>query len=107
MNKFIKVLILSDFLLYYSYGLLVPIFAVFISNQKVGSTLETVGLATAIYWITRSLTTIPLARFMDRYDGEKDEFWFMFWGALLMSLTLMSLYFASLPWHIYVIQALF
>ena len=107
MNKFIRVLIFSDFLLYFSYGLITPIMAIFVSDQIVGANIETVGIATAIYWIVRSLSTIPLAHWMDRHKGEKDEFWFMFWGALLMSLTLMSFVWATLPWHVYVIQALF
>ena len=107
MNTFIRALIVSDFLLYFSYGLLTPIFAVFITEQIVGANIETVGTAVAIYWIVRSLTTIPLARWMDKHDGEKDEFLFMFWGAHLMSLTLMSLVFATLPWHVYLIQVLF
>ena len=107
MNRFIKILIFSDFLLYSSYGLLTPILAVFVTGQIVGADIETVGLASAIYWITRSLSTIPLARLMDSRDGEKDEFQFMFWGSLLMSLTLMSMIFARRPEHIYIIQGLF
>src|SRR3989344_2216253 len=107
MNPFIRSLIVSDFLLYFSYGLVTPIMAIFVSGQIIGATIETVGIATAIYWIVRSLTTIPLAHWMDKYDGEQDEFSFMFWGALLMSLTLMSLAWATLPWHVYVIQVLF
>ncbi|HEY4504691.1 MAG TPA: MFS transporter [Candidatus Paceibacterota bacterium] len=107
MSKFIKVLIFSDFLLYFSYGLITPIIAIFVSDQIIGANIETVGIATAVYWITRSLSTIPLARWMDKHEGEKDEFKFMFWGALLMSLTLMSLVWATLPWHVYLIQVLF
>ncbi|HEY4493029.1 MAG TPA: MFS transporter [Candidatus Paceibacterota bacterium] len=107
MNNFIKTLIISDFLLYFSYGLVTPIIAIFVSNQIAGATIETVGIATAIYWIVRSLTSIPLARWMDKHDGEKDEFHFMFWGALLMSLTLMSLAWATEIWQVYLIQALF
>src|SRR3989338_9806945 len=107
MNTFIRSLIVSDFLLYFSYGLLTPIFAVFITQQIVGADIETVGAATAIYWIVRSLTSIPLARWMDKHDGERDEFLFMFWGALLMSLTLMSLTFATEIWHVFIVQALF
>jgi len=64
-------------------------------------------MATAIYWIVRSLTSIPLARWMDAHEGEKDEFHFMFWGALLMSITLMSLAWATEIWHVYLIQVLF
>ncbi len=107
MNAFIRSLILSDFLLYFSYGLITPILAIFVSQQIVGATIETVGAATAVYWIVRSITSIPLARWMDKHDGEQDEFHFMFWGALLMSLTLMSLAWATQIWHVYVIQALF
>ncbi len=107
MNNFIRVLIFSDFLLYFSYGLITPIMAIFVSGQIVGADIETVGVATAVYWIVRSISTIPLARWMDKQGGEKDEFTFMFWGSLLMSLTLMSFVFATLPWHVYLIQALF
>jgi MFS family permease len=106
MNPFIRALILSDFLLYFSYGLITPILAIFVEGIE-GADIETVGTATAIYWIVRSLTSIPLARWMDKRDGEKDEFHFMFWGAFLMSITLMSLAYASEVWHIYVVQALF
>jgi len=107
MNPFIRSLIVSDFLLYFSYGLVTPIMAIFVSGQIIGATIETVGIATAIYWIVRSLTSIPLARWMDGHDGEKDEFHFMFWGALLMSLTLMSLAWATQIWHVYLIQVFF
>lgn len=107
MNPFIRSLIVSDFLLYFSYGLITPIMAIFVSDQIVGADIETVGMATAIYWIVRSLTSIPLARWMDNHEGEKDEFHFMFWGALLMSLTLMSLAWATEIWHVYLIQVSF
>ncbi len=107
MNKFIRALIFSDFLMYFSYGLLTPIFAVFITEQISGGTLEVVGIATAVYWVVRSLATIPLGRWMDKHEGEQDEFTLMFTGSLLMSITLMALVWASLPWHIYIIQALF
>jgi len=106
MNKVIRILIISDFLLYFSGGLLLPILAVFVTGQIIGGTIETVGLATAIYWIVKSVATVPLSRWMDKTDGEHDEFWVMLLGSLAMSLVPIVFIFATLPWHIYALEAL-
>lgn len=106
MNKVVRLLIISDLLLYFALGLLAPIMAIFITGQIVGGTIETVGLATGIFWIVRALSTVPLGRFMDKSDGERDEFLFMFAGTLLLALVPLFYLQASLPWHIYVLQGL-
>ncbi|HEY4484290.1 MAG TPA: hypothetical protein VI978_01035, partial [Candidatus Paceibacterota bacterium] len=84
-NRVIKKLVLSDLSLNFAFGLLSPIFAIFILQNIEGSTLKVVGLATTFYWIARTLTTVPLSKFMDRTDGERDEFYFMIIGSFMMS----------------------
>ncbi|MEK7623191.1 MAG: MFS transporter [Patescibacteria group bacterium] len=106
-NSFIESLILSDFLIFFSLGLLAPIFAIFISEQiAVGDGLRVIGLATSIYWIVRCLVAPPLSRFMDKTDGERDEFAFMFFGYLLAAILPLFYIVASEPWHIYLLQGL-
>ena len=97
-------MVFSDFLLNFAFGLLAPIFAIFILNEIEGSTLKVVGLATTFYWIARTLTTVPLSIFMDRTDGEKDEFYFLIAGTFLMSSIPLFFLLAKVPWHIYLIQ---
>jgi MFS family permease len=103
-NSFIESLIMSDFLMFFALGLLSPIFAIYISERIPGSNLEVIGLAAATYWLVRSVTVIPLSRFMDRTDGEKDEFLFLISGSFLAALIPLFYIWATAVWHIYLLQ---
>ncbi len=106
-NKVIRILVASDFVLYFAIGLFTPIFAIFITKQIEGGTIAVVGLATTMYWIARLITTVPLSKLMDKTDGEKDEFYFMIIGTLLTALIFLSYTFASKVWHVYALQFTF
>lgn len=82
-NRVVKILVLSDLVLMAGWGFISPIFSVFIINKIAGATLATVGITTAIYWLIRSLIQLPIANFLDRNDGEKDDFY-----ALILALIL-------------------
>lgn len=103
-NRVIRHLVLSDFFLNFAFGLLAPIFAVFVLQNIEGSSLKVIGLATAFYWVSRTSTTVPLSRFMDRTNGERDEYYFMIVGSFLMASLPLFYIMASLSWHIYLIQ---
>jgi MFS family permease len=103
-NRVIRHLIVSDFVLNFAFGLLSPIFAVFVLKNIHGGELKVIGLAATFYWIARTVTTVPLSRFMDRTNGERDEFYFIVLGTFIMSSVPLFYLFASLPWHIYLIQ---
>ena len=103
-NRVIRHLVVSDFVLNFAFGLLAPIFAVFVLKNIQGGELRVIGLATTFYWIARTVTTVPLSRFMDKTNGERDEFYFIVLGSFIMSSVPLFYLFASLPWHIYLIQ---
>lgn len=102
-NKTIRILIISDFFLFFAVGLLSPIFAVFIL-ENIGNKIEVVGFAASCYWITRVIMVIPLSRLMDRIKGEFDEYSFMVIGTFLISIIPLLYIIASDPWHIFLIQ---
>ena len=52
------------------------------------------------------MTSAPLSRYMDRTDGERDEFAFMFLGLLVATFVPLFYIAANQPWHIYVLQGL-
>ncbi len=106
-NKVIKQLIYYDFLVQFALGLSSPIFAIFILKNIQGSTLSVIGLATAFYWLARVTTTVPLSRFMDKTDGERDEFYFAVVGSAIVATIPLMYLVASQPWHIYLIQFIF
>lgn len=109
-NKVIRVLIVSDFFLNSAWGLLGPIFALFIvQNITVGSATEAAkvaGFASLAYWIVKSILQIPIGRYLDKNHGEKDDFIFSFLGIILATITPFGFLFSSLPWHIYLFQIL-
>jgi len=103
-NRVIKILIMSDLLLFFGFGLLTPIFAVFIMKSIEGGSLAVVGFATTCYWLARVLTTIPLSRFMDKTHGERDEYYCVLIGSVVMAILPLFFAVSSLPWHIYLIE---
>jgi MFS family permease len=103
-NFIVRILVLSDFFLFFSIGLLSPIYAVFILDRIEGATLEIVGFATAVYWASRVISVIPLSRLMDRIKGEKDEYYLMILGTLVISALPLAYLFVSQVWQVYAIQ---
>jgi MFS family permease len=106
-NKIIKILILSDFILTSAFGFVAPIFALFLTDNIQGGTIETVGFSAAFYWAAAVLTRLPIARYVDRTKSEKDDFYFMILGSILISAVPFLFLASSKIWHIYLIQALY
>jgi predicted MFS family arabinose efflux permease len=105
-NQVIKYLILADLIFWSGWGLLSPIFAVFVIKNIEGGSLSVIGLASGIYWILKSLLRIPIGIFLDSRRGEEDDFWFLFFGLVLSSLVPFGYLMAKCPWHIYLLQSL-
>ncbi len=107
LNRVIKILILSDLALLTGLGFVTPVFAIFLTDNIKGGTVEVAGFAAAIYWIVNSLVMIPFGRFLDKRSGEKDDLWFVIIGNLLAVLSVVGYLFSKLPWHIYLCQGIF
>jgi MFS family permease len=110
-NSIIKTLVASDLFLNLGWGLLSPVFAIFIlENISGGGSLqaaEIAGLAALFYWIPKSFFEIPVGIFLDKDHGEKDDFWAMFIGMLIISCIPIGYLFAYAPWHIYLCQVIY
>lgn len=105
-NKIVKTLVIADFATNSAFGLLAPIFAIYLSGHIAGGGAAVAGFATSTYWATKSLLQLPIAKFLDRTDGEKDDFYALVVGQLIASSTFFLYLYVSFPWHIYAIQAL-
>ncbi len=110
-NSIIKFMIASDFVLNLGWGLLGPVFAIFIvQNITTGSTAEAAkiaGFASLFYWVTKAIFQIPIGRYLDKNHGEKDDFWFMVMGTFIAGFIPLGYLFASAPWHIYLLQIIY
>lgn len=104
-NKIIKVIIYWDIIINSAWGLLAPVFAIFVvqkitMNDTVqGATVA--GFASLFYWLTKSVLQIPIGHYLDKNHGEKDDFWFTVVGTFLTGLVPFGYLISSLAWHIY------
>jgi predicted MFS family arabinose efflux permease len=103
-NRVIKILITSDFLLQSGWGLIGPIFAIFLTKQIQGGSLEMVGFVAATYWITKSVVQPFIAHFLDVKRGERDDFRFLVSGMYLANLIPLGYAFSTQPWHIFTLE---
>jgi predicted MFS family arabinose efflux permease len=106
-NKIIKTLIGTDLVFLSALGIITPIFAIFITDKIKGGNIEVVGFAAAIYWIGRSIFEIPIAKFLDRTKGEKDDLYFLVIGYMVCAFVNFGYIFSSLPWHIYLLELVY
>lgn len=106
-NKIVKYLILSDVAFWTGWGILAPVFAIFIVQKIQGGSALVVGIASAVYWLTKSVLMVPIGISLDSKPSERDDFWALFFGTIIASLVPLGYIFAVLPWHIYLLQAIY
>ena len=105
-NRVIKYLILSDLAFWSGWGLITPIFSIFIVERIEGGSVFVAGAAAGIYWILKSALRIPIGLFLDKCLGEKDDYWFVTTGLFVAALIPFGFIFARTPAHIYALQAI-
>lgn len=104
LNKIVSALIFSDLALLAGWGLVNPIMSVFLTERISGGSLTAVGIAVAIFWFTRAIMQIPVAAYMDRTPGERDDYQILVMGLMIAAAAAFLLPLATTVWHIYLIE---
>ena len=97
-------MMISDTVFIGSLGLLSPIFALYINDFIVGGNEAVAGVAAAVYLFTKSGFQIPIAYFLDKIRGEKDDFWIMFIFTIIIGLVPISYLYINTPIELYIVQ---
>ena len=105
-NQVVLTIIVAEFILITGWSFLAPIFAVFVTQQISGGTVAVVGFAITIYWVTKSILQLFVAKFIDRNHGELDDFYFFLAGGFLNAVFVSLYYFSQEIWHIYALHFL-
>jgi MFS family permease len=106
-NKIIEYLTISDIVLLSGWGMVTPIIAVFFAENIEGGSVALAGLASTVYFLTKSILQLPFARYIDKKKGEWDDYIMMVAGTLTISLCAFLYIIASLPWHVMAIQVIY
>ncbi|OHB22416.1 MAG: hypothetical protein A3J67_00065 [Parcubacteria group bacterium RIFCSPHIGHO2_02_FULL_48_10b] len=103
-NRFIIYLIYANLFFEAGFGLIAPVFAVFIIDGLIGATLATVGFATALYWVPKAVFQIFVARYLDKTQGEKDDFYALVVGHIILAFVPFLYLFIRTPDQLYLVQ---
>ncbi len=104
LNPVITTLIVSDLFLYFGLGLISPIFGIFILENIPGANLETIGTAAAVYWTARIFSVVPICWVLDRVRGEKDEYYAVLIGTLVVSFLPLLYIFVTSATQLYMVE---
>lgn len=105
-GRFVKRFILADMALFAGWGLLDPVFSIFIIKEIPGATIVTVGTAVAIYWLLKSAFQIPIAVALDKEKRETHAFYTLIGSLILGGIAAISFVAATQIWHVYLLQVL-
>ncbi|MBU2616044.1 MAG: MFS transporter [Nanoarchaeota archaeon] len=105
MNNKLKLLILSDILIISSFGLIAPIFAIFIDGGIEGGSLVSAGLATTIFLVVKSSAQLPLSKYL--IDKEKHKTRLLVFGTFMIITVPFIYVFAEHVNTIFVAQAIY
>ncbi len=105
-NGVIFLLLLSDVLVLTGFGLVDPVIAVFINDKIIGGSVFTIGVASAIFLITKSVVQLPFARHVDTHDDRDDAMWLII-GTSLVACTPLIYLFATHIWMIFLAQFIY
>lgn len=103
-NRLIIFLIISNLFIVSSAGFVAPILSVFIVKDIAGGSLAMIGIATAIYWLVKSILQLFIGRWLDKTPGEKDDLWVLVIGNFIAGLAAFLYLLAQNALHIYLIQ---
>lgn len=106
-NRVIRTLVTSDFLLISGFAVFGPVFAIFITQEIEGGHLAVIGFTAAIFQIFKSSLQIPIANYLDKNHGEKDDYYSLILGSFLIALVPFLYLMASRPIHLYIINAIY
>ncbi len=104
-NRVISSMVVIEFFATAGYGVIGPIFAIFVADEIAGGTAQVAGFAVAIFWAVKAVVQLPIARVLDKIKGERDDFWAYVGSEIAFALGMFAYLFVSTPLQIYVLQA--
>ena len=99
-NRTLKLLILSDILVFGALGFISPILSIFIDNNLTGGGIFTAGLASTIFLVTHAVLQII---FSYKFN-PKDRLWMLWLGTGIIALVPIGYIFSTHIWHLFLAE---
>jgi len=99
-NRTLKLLILSDILVYGALGFIAPILSIFIEGNLEGGGIFTAGLASTIFLLTHAVLQIIFSYSFN----PKDRLWMLWIGTGIIALVPVGYIFSTHIWHLFLAE---
>lgn len=103
-SRIVSLLIFADLAVLAGWGLVNPIISVFVTQKISGGSLAAVGIAVSIFWFTRAVLMVPIAAYLDRATGERNDFEALVMGLMISATAAFLMPLATTVTHIYLIE---
>src|SRR3989344_6103836 len=103
-NRVVKYMVFSDLVLFVGWGLISPMFSIFVLDKIEGATLITVGVASAVYWVARAVVQPFIARILDKQKGEKDDYFTLIGSLICVGLAALGIALVKTDTILYAVQ---
>ena len=104
MNRNLKLFMIAESVFVTGFGLIFPIFSVFINEHLQGGSVLTAGIAITIYQLGKSLLRIPISKYCDKHKLHKQ---FMITGYYMMALVPFFYFFITSIYHLFLVEFYF
>lgn len=103
MNRTLKLLIISDVLVYGALGFVGPILSIFIDHNLTGGGIFTAGLASTVYLVALSVLQIIFSYIFN----PKDRLWMLWLGTGIIALVPVGYIFSTSIWHLFLAEFIY
>jgi MFS family permease len=81
--------------------------ALFMASKFGSLTVEYIGIGTAVCFLVRGITQIPIGTVTDKIKSDRDEILLLVLGCFLMAIPYLFYPWVTQPWHYYILQGIF
>jgi len=104
MSRTLWYLLYIDIIIGTGFGLIAPIFAIFLKDNLVGGSILSAGIASAIFLITKCIVQLPFSKYIDKQ--EKKIRWLLI-GTIIISIVPIMYVFADHIYWIYISEFIY
>ena len=106
MHPVVRTLLINNILSLTGWAFISPIFAIYVVQNVKGGSIKAVGICYFTYWIIKGLLQLFISNYLDRVEGEADDYMTLVLGQFLNMLVPIALLFSKTTGELYLIYCI-
>jgi len=103
MHPVVRTLMITNILTLTGWAFISPIFAIYVVNKIKGGSVQVVGICFFIYWVVKALLQIFISDYLDKLEGEADDYFTLLLGQFLNMVIPLAFLFSKTSGELYFI----